>query len=157
VTSMKRRIILKGSLASGAIGMAVSAGLITPRLVLAAWPKAAFDAKSVNDAVTDLFGSSTLTGSDKIKIKAPDIAENGAVVPISVETDLADVESISIIAEKNATPLTSSFVLGKGTEPYIATRIKMGKTGNVVAVVKAGGKLYSASKEVKVTIGGCGG
>jgi sulfur-oxidizing protein SoxY len=154
---MKRRIILKGSLASGAIGMAVSAGLITPRLVLAAWPKAAFDAKSVNDAVTDLFGSSTLTGSDKIKIKAPDIAENGAVVPISVETDLADVESISIIAEKNATPLTSSFVLGKGTEPYIATRIKMGKTGNVVAVVKAGGKLYSASKEVKVTIGGCGG
>jgi sulfur-oxidizing protein SoxY len=78
-------------------------------------------------------------------------------VPISVEADLPDVESISIIADKNATPLTSSFVLGKGTEPYIATRIKMGKTGNVIAVVKAGGKLYSASKEVKVTIGGCGG
>ena len=157
MTSMKRRIFLKGTLATSTIGMAVSAGLLTPRMVLAAWPKAAFEAKSVDQAVNDLFGSSTLTGSDKIKIKAPDIAENGAVVPISVDSDLPDVESISIIADKNPTPLTSSFILGKGAEPYVATRIKMGKTGNVIAVVKAGGKLYSASKEVKVTIGGCGG
>lgn len=154
---MKRRIFLKGSLATGAIGVAVGAGLITPRMVLAAWPKAAFDAKNVDGAMDSLFGKSTLTGSDKIKIKAPDIAENGAVVPISIETDIEGVESISLIAEKNATPLTSSFVLGKGTLAYIATRIKMGKTGNVIAVVKAGNKLYSASKEVKVTIGGCGG
>ena len=157
MTSMKRRIFLKGTLTTGAIGMAVSAGLITPRMVLAAWPKAAFDATSVDSAVNSLFGSSTLTGSDKIKIKAPDIAENGAVVPISIETDIEGVESISIIAEKNATPLTSSFVLGKGTDAFIATRIKMGKTGSVIAVVKAGGKLYSTGKEVKVTIGGCGG
>jgi sulfur-oxidizing protein SoxY len=157
VTSMKRRIFLKGSLATGAIGMTVSAGLITPRMALAAWPKAAFDATSVDSAVSDLFGSSKLVGSDKIKIKAPDIAENGAVVPISIETDIKDVESISIIAEKNSTPLTSSFVLGKGTEAYVATRIKLGKTGSVIAVVKAGGKLYSTGKEVKVTIGGCGG
>ena len=157
MTSMKRRTFLKGSLATGAIGIAVGAGLITPRMVLAAWPKAAFDSKSVDGAIDSLFGKSTLTGSDKIKIKAPDIAENGAVVPISIETDIEGVESISLIAEKNATPLTSSFVLGKGTLAYIATRIKMGKTGNVIAVVKAGNKLYSASKEVKVTIGGCGG
>ena len=157
MTSMKRRIFLKGSLATGAIGVAVSAGLITPRMVLAAWPKAAFDAKSVDEAVSNLFGSSTLASSDKIKIKAPDIAENGAVVPISIEAGMEGVESISIIADKNATPLTSSFVLGKGTEAFVATRIKMGKTGNVIAVVKADGKLYSASKEVKVTIGGCGG
>jgi sulfur-oxidizing protein SoxY len=154
---MKRRIFLKGSLATGAIGIAVGAGLITPRMVLAAWPKAAFDSKSVDGAIDGLFGKSTLTGSDKIKIKAPDIAENGAVVPISIETDIDGVESISLIAENNATPLTSSFVLGKGTLAYIATRIKMGKTGNVIAVVKAGNKLYSTSKEVKVTIGGCGG
>jgi sulfur-oxidizing protein SoxY len=154
---MKRRIFLKGSLATGAIGLAVSAGLITPRMVLAAWPKAAFEAKSVDGAVDSLFGSSTLTASDKIKIKAPDIAENGAVVPISVEASIEGVDSISLIAENNATPLTSSFVLGKGTQPYIATRIKMGKTGKVIAVVKAGDKLYSTGKEVKVTIGGCGG
>jgi sulfur-oxidizing protein SoxY len=157
VTSMKRRIFLKGSLASSAIGMAVSTGLITPRMVLAAWPKAAFDATNVDGAVNSLFGSTTLTGSDKIKIKAPDIAENGAVVPISIETDIEGVESISIIAEKNATPLTSSFVLGKGVEAFIATRIKMAKTSSVIAVIKAGGKLYSTGKEVKVTIGGCGG
>ena len=157
MTSMKRRIFLKGSLASGAIGLAISAGLLTPRLVLAAWPKAAFDATNVDGAVNSLFGSTALTGSDKIRIKAPDIAENGAVVPISIETDIEGVESISIIAEKNASPLTSSFVLGKGTEAFIATRIKMAKTGSVIAVVKAGGKLYSTGKEVKVTIGGCGG
>jgi sulfur-oxidizing protein SoxY len=154
---MKRRIFLKGSLATGAAGMAVSAGLLTPRMVLAAWPKSAFEAKTVDDAVNGLFGSSTLTGSDQIKIKAPDIAENGAVVPISVTTDIAGVESISVIVEKNASPLTASFVLGTGTEGYVSTRIKMGKTSSVIAVVKAGDKLLSAGKEVKVTIGGCGG
>jgi len=157
VTSMKRRTFLKGSLATGAAGMAISAGLLTPRMVLAAWPKPAFEAKTVDDAVKGLFGSSTLSGSDQIKIKAPDIAENGAVVPISVTTDIAGAESISVIVEKNASPLAASFVLGTGTEGYVSTRIKMGKTSSVIAVVKAGDKLHSAGKEVKVTIGGCGG
>lgn len=157
MTSMKRRIFLKGSLATGAAGMAISAGLLTPRMVLAAWPKSAFEAKTVDDAVNGLYGSSTLSGSDKIKIKAPDIAENGAVVPISITTDIAGAESISMIVEKNATPLAASFVLGTGAEGYVSTRIKMGKTSSVIAVVKAGDKLYSTGKEVKVTIGGCGG
>ena len=157
MTSMKRRIFLKGSLATGAAGMAISAGLLTPRMVLAAWPKSAFEAKTVDDAVKGLFGSSTLAGSDQIKIKAPDIAENGAVVPISVTTGIAGAESISVIVEKNASPLAASFVLGSGTEGYVSTRIKMGKTSSVIAVVKAGDKLHSAGKEVKVTIGGCGG
>ena len=127
MTSMKRRIFLKGSLATGAAGMAVSAGLLTPRMVLAAWPKSAFEAKTVDDAVNGLFGSSTLTGSDQIKIKAPDIAENGAVVPVSVTTDIAGAESISVIVEKNASPLAASFVLGTGTEGYVSTRIKIGR------------------------------
>jgi len=157
VTSMKRRLFLKGSLATGAAGMAISAGLLTPRLVLAAWPKTAFEAKTVDDAVNGLFGGGSLTGSDDIKIKAPDIAENGAVVPVSVTTGIAGAESISIIVEKNATPLVASFILGSGTEGYVSTRIKMGKTSSVIAVVKAGDKLYSSGKEVKVTIGGCGG
>jgi sulfur-oxidizing protein SoxY len=154
---MKRRIFLKGSLATGAIGIAASAGLLTPRASLAAWSKEAFEAKDVNSALSGLFGSSDLTGSEKIKIKAPDIAENGAVVPVSVTSDISDIESISIIAEKNASPLTASFVLGTGAEGYVSTRIKMGKTSSVIAVVKADGKLYSTGKEVKVTIGGCGG
>jgi sulfur-oxidizing protein SoxY len=154
---MKRRIFLKGTLATGAVGMAVSSGLLTPRMALAAWSKEAFEAKDVNAALSGLFGSSDLTGSDKIKIKAPDIAENGAVVPVSVTTDISGAESISIIAEKNAAPLSANFVLGPGTEGYVSTRIKMGKTSSVIAVVKAEGKLFSTGKEVKVTIGGCGG
>jgi sulfur-oxidizing protein SoxY len=157
VTSIKRRTFLKGSLATGAIGMAVSTGLLTPRMSFAAWSKAAFDATDVNGALSALFGSSDTASSDKIKIKAPDIAENGSVVPVSLTSDIADIESMSIIAEKNANPLAANFVLGPGTEGYVSTRIKMGKTANVTAVVKAGGKLYSTSKEVKVTIGGCGG
>jgi len=157
VTSMKRRIFLKGSLATGAVGMAVSTGLLTPRVSLAAWSKAAFEATDVNGGVSALFGSSDMDKSDKIKIKAPDIAENGAVVPVSVTTSIDGVSSISIFADKNATPLTADFQLGPGAEGYVSTRIKMGKTANVIAVVKAGDKLYSASKEVKVTIGGCGG
>lgn len=157
MTSMKRRSILKGSLATGAVGMAISAGLLTPAAVLAAWPKAAFAAKSVDDALNGLFGSSSLKGSDKIKLKAPALAENGSVVQISVSTDIANTESISIVAEKNASPLAASFVFGAGTQGFASTRIKLGKTSNVIAVVKADGKLYSTSKEVKVTIGGCGG
>ncbi|MBI5461443.1 MAG: thiosulfate oxidation carrier protein SoxY [Gammaproteobacteria bacterium] len=155
---MKRRTLLKGTLALGALGMAFSAGLLTPRAALAAWPKDAFDAKTVDDALKSLFGSAQLEGSDKIVFKQlPEIAENGAVVPVSVEVAMDGVESISIIAEKNATPLTSSYTLGATTEPFVATRVKLGKTTSVIAVVKAGGKLYSAGKEVKVTIGGCGG
>ncbi len=157
MTSMKRRIFLKGSLATGAIGMAVSSGLLTPRISLAAWAKDAFEATDVNGALAGLFGSSDLTGSDSIKIKAPDIAENGAVVPITVTTDISGASSISIIAEKNANPLAASFDLGPGAGGYVSTRIKMGKTASVIAVVKADGKLYSTGKEVKVTIGGCGG
>jgi sulfur-oxidizing protein SoxY len=156
VTSMKRRTFLKGSIATGAVGVAVGAGLLTPQMVLAAWPKAAFEATTVDDALNGLYGSKDLTGSDQIKIKAPDIAENGAVVPISVTTDLA-ADTISIIAEKNASPLAASFILGSDTEGFVSTRIKMGKTASVIAVVKSGDKLYSTGKEVKVTIGGCGG
>lgn len=157
MTSMKRRTLLKGTVAAGAVGVAVGTGLLAPRAVLAAWPKDAFEATSVDNALNSLMGNAQLEGSDKIKIKAPDIAENGAVVPVSVSSDIDGVESISIVAEKNLNPLTSSFVLGASTEPFVATRIKMGKTSSVIAVVKAGGKLYSTGKEVKVTIGGCGG
>ena len=153
----QRRSILKSGLAASAAGIAVSAGLLTPRAVFAAWPKAAFESKDMNSALTNAMGGSSLTDSGDIKLKAPDIAENGAVVPITVSTTIAGAESIGILVAKNNQPLTASFSLGSTTEGYISTRIKMGKTSDVVAVVKAGGKLYTAKKEVKVTIGGCGG
>jgi sulfur-oxidizing protein SoxY len=154
---MERRTFLKGSMAGSAIAVAVGAGLLTPQSVLAAWPKNAFDAKGVDNAMTALLGSKDSAASKDIKIKAPDIAENGAVVPVSITAGQSDIESISILAAANASPLCASFNLAGSAEGYVSTRIKMGKTSQVIAVVKAGGKVYSASKDVKVTIGGCGG
>jgi sulfur-oxidizing protein SoxY len=154
---MKRRVFLKSTLASGAVAVAVGAGLLSPRQVLAAWPKSAFEAKSVSDAMNGMFGSDLAPASSDIQVDAPDIAENGAVVPVTVKTSMKNVESISIISEKNPTPLVASFNMGAKTQGHISTRIKMGQSSNVIAVVKSGGKLYSARKEVKVTIGGCGG
>ncbi len=155
--NIKRRVFLKGSLAAGTVGVAVGAGLLTPQAVIAAWNEAAFQAKSVDDALTAAMGNASNTATDAIKIKAPDIAENGAVVPVSISTDMAGVESIALLAEGNASPLVATFALGAGAIPDVSTRIKMGKTSDVIAVVKAGGKLHSARKSVKVTIGGCGG
>jgi sulfur-oxidizing protein SoxY len=153
-----RRTFLKGTLAGTMVGVAVGAGLLKPRLALAeTWPKAAFEAKSVNDALKAMFGTDAHSASGDITIKAPEIAENGAVVPITVSTKLSGVDSISIIAAENPSPLTSSYDLAKNTEGYVPTRIKMGKTSDVIAVVKSGDKLYSTSQQVKVTIGGCGG
>ena len=155
--SIQRRTFIKGTLAGSAIGVAVGAGLLTPRAVMAAWPKKAFDAKSVGDALSALHGSSDAADSGEIMIKAPDIAENGAVVPITISTTLGDLNSISVIAAKNPVPLVASYEMGPSAEGYISMRIKMGKTSDVVAVVKSGDKLLRAAKEVKVTIGGCGG
>ena len=153
---MNRRTLLKRTLAVSAVSVAASAGLLVPGQVLAAYPKGAFESKAVDGALSTLMGSSAMEDSADIKIKAPDIAENGSVVPVTVSTGISGTESITILAEANGTPLVASFNLASA-EGYVSTRIKMGKTGNVVAVVKSGGKMYSAKKEVKVTIGGCGG
>jgi len=152
-----RRVLLKGTFAASATGIAISAGLLTPKSVLAAWPKAAFEAKDVNGALEASYGSTNATESSDIQLKAPDIAENGAVVPVTITSKIANTEAISIIVAKNGTPLTATFNLGATTNGFVSTRIKMGTTSDVTAVVKAGGKLYSTSKNVKVTIGGCGG
>ena len=149
----KRRLLLRGTLGAGALA---GAGLLAPKAVLAAWSQEAFAAKSTDAAMQALLGGQA-QASDAVTIKAPDIAENGAVVPITVETTAANVESISIFIANNPSPLAANFVLGAGAVGYAATRVKMGKTSDVVAVVKAGGALQSATKEVKVTIGGCGG
>jgi sulfur-oxidizing protein SoxY len=156
-TDTKRRLFLKGSVAASALGVAVGAGLLTPQAVLAAWPEAAFTAKEVGAAAKELLGTDATTESADINVKAPDIAENGAVVPITVETSIEGVESIAIMASENPVPLVANFVMGEGALGFSGTRIKMGKTGDVVALVKAGDTVYTARKNVKVTIGGCGG
>ena len=120
------------------------------------WPKDAFQQKTEADAIKALYGKSA-EESDKVKLDAPEIAENGAVVPISVSSTLADVTSIAILVPENPFPLAAAYKIPAGTSPMVGNRLKMAKTSKVVAVVEAGGKLYSATKEVKVTVGGCGG
>jgi sulfur-oxidizing protein SoxY len=135
------------------------AGIITslsiPYSAIAAWPEKAFKAKSIDEAINQLLGSAESAPGD-IAIKAPTIAENGAVVPISVTSNVPNTDSISIFVVNNPQPLAINFDV-RGAEPYVSTRIKMAKTSQVIALVESGGKLYSSSVEVKVTIGGCGG
>ncbi len=153
---MKRRTFLQGTLAASAAGVAASAGLLTSGVVLAADDAPnAFTATSMEDALA-IMGVTPEESSD-ISIKAPEIAENGAVVPVTISTSIKGVSEIMIMVAGNPTPLAAVFRLPEGTEPTASTRIKMGKTSDVVALVKAGDKTYSAKQEVKVTIGGCGG
>ena len=135
----------------------VAGFVLLPLRAFAARPKAAFDSTTKDDALTELYGTSDTIESGNIRIKAPDIAENGAIVPITVKFDIANAESVSIIAEHNPAPLAAAFELSEHSGGLVSTRIKMGKTSPVHAVVKAGDKVYRATKEVKVTIGGCGG
>jgi len=154
--SMKRRTFLKGTVTTGVLSVAVGAGLLKPSQVLAAWPESAFAQKTLADAISTIAGGAAADSGD-IKIKAPDIAENGAVVPITVSTGMTGVEKISVFVAENPQPLAASFDLTSSCEGFVSTRIKMGKTSDVVAVVQAGGKAFQAKKTVKVTIGGCGG
>lgn len=151
-----RRNVLKSAAGAGTVAVAVAAGLLKPTMALAGAPRSAFEAKTVGDVLKGM-GASSAADSKDITIKAPDIAENGAVVPVEVTSGIAGTTSIAIVAEKNATPLVADFDLMNGAQGFISTRIKMGKTSLVRAVVTAGGKSYTSTKEVKVTIGGCGG
>ena len=152
-----RRSILKGTGGAAVMGLAASAGLLTPGSVWAqSWNKAAFETKSVNDTVKAMGGGTAVESKD-IVITSPDIAENGAVVPFSIASKIPKTESIALLVEKNPNTLVANFTIPDGTEPGITTRAKMGQTSSVIALVKADGKFYYASKEVKVTLGGCGG
>jgi len=152
-----RRTFLKAGMAGGTVAIAATAGLLTPGSVLAAWPKTAFETKKMDEAITIINGGAAASDSKDITVEAPDIAENGAVVSVTVKTSLANVEKISVLVPENASPLASSYILSKQTDGFVTGRIKMRKTSDVIAVVKAGGKLYTAKKPVKVTLGGCGG
>jgi len=146
-----RRLFLIGS-------MALLALASLPRALLAAvWPKDSFNSTSASGALNALLGTDVATPSDQVHMKVPEIAENGAVVPVSINTSLENVESISIVVNKNPRPLAATFEIPPGTLPKIASRIKMGETSEVMAVVKTSNGIFSTSSEVKVTIGGCGG
>lgn len=157
MTGLNRRVFLKGAIASSVVAVAAGAGLLRPTRVLAAeWPKDAFAAKGIAEVLKTLHGGSQAADSGEIKIKAPIQAENGAVVPVSISTNLPNVQAISILVEKNATPLVANTEI-TGAGGYFSARMKMAESSNVQVVVKADGKLYTAKQMVKVTVGGCGG
>jgi sulfur-oxidizing protein SoxY len=150
---IKRRGILK---AGGAM-LALAAGLLhSARSFAQQWNKAAFETKSFA-ATLKALGATGSTESAQIQITAPDIAENGAVVPISIESAIPRTQNIAILIEKNPNTLSAEFDIPEGTDPFITTRVKMAETSNIYAVVKADGKYFHAVKEIKVTLGGCGG
>ena len=154
--NIARRTFLKLTGGAGALAAALATGLVSSGRVLAAnWNKAGFDSKALADVMKSL-GAASATESKDIIITAPDIAENGAVVPVAVTSKLPNTQQISIVAEKNPFPLAATFDISGGSEGYVSARIKMGQTSDVWAVVKAGGKYYTARKEVKITVGGCG-
>jgi sulfur-oxidizing protein SoxY len=145
-----RRRTLLGMLA------AFVTGLVPLRLLAAEWNKPAFEAHALPEALKAI-GANAIAESDKIDLKAPEIAENGAIVPVEITSRIPGTETVYIIAEKNPQPLVAEFDFSAAIDPFISTRIKMGETARVRVIVKAGGKFYATAREVKVTIGGCGG
>ena len=147
----QRRNVLR---LTSVIALMASTGLIT-RAQATEWNKAAFEGKNLDDVLKAIGGAKPETSADII-MRAPDIAENGAVVPVGVETKLKATQ-IAILVEKNPSNLAAQFMLPEGAEAFVTTRVKMGQSSNVHALVKADGKWYVATKEIKVTLGGCGG
>jgi len=152
-----RRLLLKAGGTGTMLAFAAAVGVLRPRPArAAAWNRQAFEAKSVAGALEAL-GAANAEPSADIVITAPDIAENGAVIPVEVTCAIAGAESIALLAENNPFPLVAHASFTALAEPYLSTRIKMGQSSVVRAVVKAGARHYAASREIRVTIGGCGG
>lgn len=144
-----RRLLLKG-------GAALAWLAALPKALLAAtWPQKAFLSTEGRAALTALLGTDQTIRSDQITLKLPEIADNGAVVPVTIGTTLENVESISIVVEKNPRPLVASFEMMPGVYANVSSRIKMAETSEVMAVVKTDTGIYSTSKSVRVTLGGC--
>lgn len=148
-----RRKVLKSG---GVLAVLAAAGFVVPKSAYAAWNKAAFDGKTVEDAIKALGGSSPANSGD-LQIIASDIAENGAVVPVQAVSRLPNTQQIAILVEKNPNVLAAIFDVGPDIVADFTTRIKMSQTSNVYVVAKVDGKFAMAVKEIKVTLGGCGG
>ena len=154
----KRREVLKQGGGVTLLTLLAAAGWLAPGAASGqTWNKDAFETHSLDETMKALGGGAPVPSKDIQFVSTPDIAENGAVVPIGVTSTLPKTESIAILVEKNPNMLAAVFDIPAGTDPSLSTRIKMGQSSNVYALVKADGKYYVASKEIKVTLGGCGG
>ena len=152
----QRRAALREGGVLSVLRVLLASGMLRPDTARAEWNKAAFDSKSVGETLSAL-GLGGATASSAIALEAPEIAENGALVPVKVSTELPRVDRIAVLVEKNPTMLSAVFTLPADTEASIVTRVKMAETSQVIVAVRSDGKVYTVSKEVKVTRGGCGG
>jgi sulfur-oxidizing protein SoxY len=153
-----RRAVLKQGGGATLLVLVAAAGWLRPEVARAqAWNKAAFDTHSMAETMQALGGGEPAQSKDIVFFQTPDIAENGAVVPIGITSNIPKTESIAILIEKNPNMVAAVFDIPPGTEPSVTTRVKMGQSSNIYALVKADGKYYVAAKDVKVTLGGCGG
>lgn len=126
--------------------------------VFASWPKELFYSRNYEKLIGLITNGAEASESENISIKAPEIAENGAVVPVSVNANIENVKNIAILVDNNPSPLTSTFDLNSNLEVYVSTRVKMAKSSNIIVLVTTNdNQFYTASKSIKVTIGGCGG
>ena len=128
-----------------------------PGTVWAKRNEQAFNSENLATAIKLRYPDLSIVDSEQIKLKAPSIAENGSVVPVSIKTSLPEVKSISLFIEDNPLPLTATFIMSPLNVPDLSLRVRMGKTSKIHALVESGGKLHRVQQEVKVTIGGCGG
>ena len=155
---MERRDFLVSGSSATALALAAASGLTPAHAQNAAgWNKAAFDSKTLADAAKAMGASSAPVESKDLILQAPEIAENGAVVRIGAQSNIANTSQISFVVEKNPSALAATFDIPAGTDANVSTNIKMGQSSNVYALAKAGDKFFYAVKEVKVTLGGCGG
>lgn len=152
-----RRQTLQAAGGAGLYGALVAMGVISPSTAFANVPAAAFQAKTLQETLKALGVQGTPAESKDIVINAPEIAENGAVVPVSIKSNLPKTEQMALLVEKNPNQLAGAYEMLEGASPEVSMRIKMGETSDVTALVKADGKYYMTRKEIKVTLGGCGG
>jgi len=154
---MKRRTLLKAAVTTAQLSLLIGAGAILPRRLLAEWPADAFHGEKLRDVEKLLFGERRIEESDLVKIDAPDIAENGRNVPVEVRVELPAIESFTLLSDSNPFPLLARGRFTPDVAGRLALRVKLGNSGNLIAVAEADGKLFKATRAVKVTAGGCGG
>jgi sulfur-oxidizing protein SoxY len=147
---MNRRHFIKFSFTSATLTFFSAAALLIPKVLMAAWPKEAFSAATINNALLGLTGNTEHTASDNITMHLPRRNENGEEVSITIETTIKSVKSVNILVKENPTPLAASFQPNEDFEGYISTRIKVTRSSEVIVVIESDGSLYSQSKHIKI-------
>lgn len=152
---MDRRLFLKKAISYSALISVSASGILSPRAVLASWPKDAFNASTSNDVITQLFKDEAATESKSITITSPKKVENGYEIPITISTTKSNVQSITILVENNTHPLVAKFDLAPQSIPSVSTQIKMKKSSLVTAIIKTDKQLYRASRRIRVVAKAC--